>query len=87
MNVDSEKSMCVIMKSVSRMVRGILSKCYMYSTALIQQTKQRTTLIFTSLRLVGLLKVGPGAKVSNVFLLNTVLLGFSGYFLQLNRLC
>ena len=57
------------------------------SISLIQQTKQRTALIFKSLQFVGLLKVGPGAKVYNVFLLNTVLLGFSSYFLQLNNLC
>ena len=33
------------------------------------------------------LKEGPKANASKVFLLNTALLGFSGYFLQLNNIC
>ena len=36
---------------------------------------------------VGILEVGPGANASNAFFFNTVLLGSSDYFLQLNTLC
>ena len=49
--------------------------------------KNYNDLLFLRFFVVGILKVGPGAKVYNAFLFNTPLLGSPGYFLQLNTLC